>query len=117
MTGPRPIGVTIVAIITWINGLLSLVPGIIALFSGANTTLTWITIALGVLTIAIGSALLSGRNWARILVTVLFVLSLATAVYLGITVPAQLWQAVVSGLLAVIGLAFLWSKKANAFFA
>ena len=117
MTGPRPIGVTIVAIITWINGLFSLVPGIIALFGGANTTLTWITIALGALTIAIGSALLGGRNWSRIVVTILFVLSLAAAVYLGVTVPAQLWQAIVSGGLALIGLAFLWSKKANAFFS
>ncbi len=117
MTGPRPLGVTIVAIITWINGLFNLVPGIIGLFSGGNNATNWISIVLGALTIAIGSALLGGRNWSRIIVTILFVLSLAAAVYLAVSVPGQLWQAIVSGGLAIIGLVFLWSKKANAFFS
>lgn len=116
MAASRPFGVTLVAIITWINGLFAVIPGIVALVGGANTTLTWVTIGLGVLTIAIGSALLGGRNWARIVVTILFVLSLAAAVYAGVTIPAQLWQAIVSGALALIGLAILWSAKANAFF-
>jgi hypothetical protein len=121
MAGPRPGGVTLVAVIAWINGVFSVITGILLLTGGAATgtavtTAAWLTIIIGVVTILVGVGLLRASNLARILATIVFVLNLASAIWTMFAVPGQFWSAIVSGLLALIGLALLYSARANEFF-
>ena len=86
MAGPRPGGVTLVAVIAWINGVLGVITGILLLTGGsaaeapAVTTAAWVTIVIGIITILVGVGLLRGSNLARIVATVVFVLNLANAI-------------------------------------
>jgi hypothetical protein len=120
MAGARPGGVTLVAVIAWISGVLSLITGILALTAGSDlpavTTAAWVTIVIGLVTILVGVGLLRGSNAARIVATIVFVLNLANAVWVMFTVPGQFWPAIVSGLLALIGLGLLYTARANEFF-
>jgi hypothetical protein len=122
MAGPRPGGVTLVAVIAWINGVLGVITGILLLTGGAAadaaavTTAAWITIVIGIITILVGVGLLRGSNVARIVATIVFVLNLANAIWTMFAVPGQLWVAIINALLAVIGLVLLYSARANEFF-
>ena len=122
MAGPRPGGVTLVAVIAWINGVLGVITGILLLTGGsaaeapAVTTAAWVTIVIGIITILVGVGLLRGSNLARIVATVVFVLNLANAIWTMFAVPGQLWVAIINGLLAIIGLVLLYSARANEFF-
>ena len=120
MAGTRPGGVTLVAVIAWINGLLALIAGIIVLTAGggdaALATVGWVQVVIGVITILVGIGLLSGNNLSRILATIVFVLNLGSAIYVMFAAPGQLWSAIISGLLALIGLVLLYSARANEFF-
>jgi len=122
MAGPRPGGVTLVAVIAWINGVLGVITGILLLTGGAAadspavTTAAWITIVIGIITILVGVGLLRGSRVARIVATIVFVLNLANAIWTMFAVPGQLWAAIINALLAVIGLVLLYSARANEFF-
>lgn len=122
MAGPRPGGVTLVAIIAWINGVLTLITGILLLVGGAAEDsapvlwAAWFSIIIGILTIAVGVGLLRGNNTARIVAAVVFALNLISAVITMFAAPGQLWSAIISALLAIVGLVLLFSEKANEFF-
>ena len=117
----RPAGVTLIAVIVWINGLLSVIGGIVALIAGGSAALTAaiVSIILGVLTIAVGVGLLRGSRVARVIATIFLVLSLASAIYsvvVGIAAPGSIIVPIVSGVLALIALILLWSSRASSFF-
>ena len=122
MAGQRPGGVTLVAVIAWINGVLGVITGILLLTGGtaadapAVTTVAWVTIVIGIVTILVGVGLLRGSRVARIVATIVFVLNLANAIWTMFAVPGQLWAAIINALLAVIGLVLLYSARANEFF-
>ncbi len=114
MAGARPGGVTLIAVLTWINGAIGIVSGILSLMGGGGTV-AWVTIGLGVLVLAVGVGLLNGRNIARILAAIVFVLTLAASVYALVTGGIS-WSPIVQGGLSLIALIMLFSGKANAFF-
>ena len=119
----RPGGVTLVAVIVWIQGLLTLIGGIIALIGafapgvvgGAFLAVAIISIIIGIITIAVGFGLLRGSNGARILTTIVLVISLATAIF-SMFSTNSFWSQLVSALLAVIGLILLYTQRANDYF-
>ena len=126
----RPGGVTLVAVLTWIQGFLDVIAGIILLFNVNNPAFERefgygdavliagiATIVIGVVIIAVARGLLSGSRFARGVVTIFVLLSLVSAVYVAIAIPAQLVPAIISGLLSLIVLGLLWSGKAANFFA
>jgi glucose dehydrogenase len=114
MAGERPVGVTIVAVIAWIIGAIQIVGGILALIAGAGFD-AWAVLIVGILTIAVSLGLLRGNNTARIIMAIVFTLNLVVAVW-AIVIGVDFWDQVVAGALAIIGLVFLFSKKASAFF-
>ena len=122
MAGTRPGGVTLVAVIAWINGLLTLLTGILLFIGGlaadvaAVAWVAWLSIIIGAVTIIVGVGLLRGSNAARTVAAIVFVLNLITAVITMFTAPSQLWSAIISAILAIVGLVLLYSEKANAFF-
>lgn len=115
MAGTRPFGVTLVAIIAWINGAWDILVGIFSILPGGTSI--WagpFLIVFGIITILVSLGLFGGRNWARVLTAILFVLNLLGAVPL--LFQGQIWQGIGGAILPVIGLALLFSERANAFF-
>jgi hypothetical protein len=114
MAGERPTGVTIVAVIAWIIGAIQIISAIIALFAGAGFD-AWAVLIVGILTIAVSLGLFRGSNAARIIMAIVFALNLVVAVW-AIVIGVDFWDQVVAAILAIVGLVFLFSAKANAFF-
>ncbi|ROR80836.1 hypothetical protein SAMN06295974_0056 [Plantibacter flavus] len=119
----RPGGVTIVAVIVWIQGFLSALGGAL-LMIGANTpngnlqgmnVVGLVSLILGIITIIVGVGLLRGSSVARVLTTIVLVLSIASAVYAMVTTGNVATQ-IISMLLAVIGLILLYTKAASDYF-
>ncbi|QKJ20054.1 hypothetical protein [Microbacterium hominis] len=112
MAAQRPGGVTLVAVIAWLNGLFTIIGGIFHIFTWSG----WVSIILGVITIAVSLGLFRGNNLSRILLTIVFVLDLAVAAYNVFTTGNGFWGPLVAGAIALIGLVLLYTQKANAFF-
>ena len=120
MADARPGAVTLVAVIAWISGAVNILAGILlliaAIMAPAALWFGLVQLALGIITIVVSIGLLRGRNAARIVVTIVFVLDLISAVVVILFQQAQVWSGVVSGVLVVIGLVLLWTRRANEFF-
>jgi hypothetical protein len=114
MAGERPTGVTIVAVIAWIIGAIQIVGAILGLIAGAGID-AWAVLIVGILTIAVSLGLFRGSNAARIIMAVVFTLNLVVAVW-AIVIGGNFWDQVVAAVLAIVGLVFLFSAKANAYF-
>ena len=120
MAGPRPAGVTLVAVIAWISGAVNIIAGLLLIFAAimAPDALWYglVQLVLGIITIAVSLGLLRGRSGARVLVTIVFVLNLISAIFVIFFQQAQVWSGIVSGVLALIGIILLYTRPANAFF-
>jgi hypothetical protein len=114
MAGTRPVGVTVIAVITWINGAIGIANGVIGLLGGGGTA-AWISLALGVLVLAVGVGLLNGKPIARILATIVFALTVAAAVY-SLFNGGTLWSAIGTGGLSLLALILLYTARSNSFF-
>jgi hypothetical protein len=124
MAGRRPGGVTLVAVLVILNGVLQTIGGILALAglaaagAGGVAVVGIIPLVLGILTILVGISLLRGGQIARGLTTIVLVIDLAYAVF-GLFQTAgtsAMWSPILSGLLALIGIILLWTRRASAFF-
>ena len=84
MAASRPGGVTLVAVITWVTGLLQIIPGLVILFNPSafpgSALLAWLIIIVGIITVIVGASLLGGSKVARVLVTLSLMLSVAGAI-------------------------------------
>ena len=120
MTGTRPGGVTLVAVLAWISGAVNIIAGGLLIFAAimAPDALWYglVQLLLGIITIIVSIGLLRGRPNARIVVTIVFVLNLISALFVIFFQQAQVWSGVVSGVAVVIGLVLLWTRRANEFF-
>lgn len=115
MAGNRPFGVTLVAIIAWLNGLWQILVGIFSILPGGTSI--WVgpwLIVFGIIIILVSFGLFGGRNWARILTAIVFALNVVGA--LTLLFSGQIWQGIGGLILPLIGLILLFSQKANAFF-
>lgn len=129
MTAKRPAGVTIVAVLTWISGLLDIIGGSILLFqtSVASTVEAFggasqliisaiVSILIGAIVMIVGVGLLRGSSGARLVITVFQVLSIAASIFFAITYPPGAIAEYFSAAVSVIVLALLWTRRANEFF-
>lgn len=128
----RPGGVTLLAVLIVISGLLGLIGSIAVIIGRSNDdvlrntsvssgTLLWVGIVgviIALVYLAVARGLTRGSGLARGLATLVAVLSLASAVYQALIQSGNLrYSAIFSGVLALIVLLLLYSPKANAFFA
>lgn len=119
MTGHRPLGVSLISILLGINGLISVVYGILLLFhigedlareslgvtEGDITAFAISAIAVGVITLIIAGALRSGSNIARMVLVVLWLAQLGLLIWSMIRLhnvhwSSSMWPVVISGLAA-----------------
>ena len=125
----RPGGVTLVAVLTWIGGALDILGGTLALFGTsvaaaneqvANASLyiaaSIVVIAIGAVVIVVAVGLMRGSNGARIVVTVIEVVSIIGSIFLAIAYPAGAIGEYFGVAIALVIIALLWTRRANAFF-
>lgn len=128
----RPVGVTVVAVIAWIAGALDLIAGIIMLFllpveavvdefggTGALIGAAIGSMIIGLITVLVAGGLLNGSTGARLVVTVLQILSIIGSLFLAIAYresPTAIgeWVGILVSLVVLI---LLWSRRASAFFS
>jgi hypothetical protein len=128
----RPIGVSVIAVIAIIQGIIAIVAGIgfvvernsdtllehIDRSSGTIATYGVTAIIWGAVALLVGFALWGGANWARILVAILQALYLAGGVYLLFAWGGHyLWQGIWQILVAGFVLWLLFNPRADEFFA
>lgn len=128
MSVTRPGSVTFVAVLTYINGILNVIGGVVLLFTresapGAQTpgglagvtTSAILSIVLGIVILIVARGLLNGSSVSRALVTLVMILNLVNGVLLLFTL--QFFSGVLEILWVVIVLSLLFTRRANAFFA
>ncbi len=119
----RPAGVTVVAVIAWLSGALQIGLGLLVLAGilnpvGVALPAIWLMIAIGTVTLLVSFGLLGGSAIARVLVTISLSLSLVNAFVQAAVQPAAnaLAASIITATLAVVGLALLYTARANRFF-
>jgi hypothetical protein len=125
----RPGGVTLVAVLAWISGLLDVIGGTLLLFQtsvaatveqfGGESQLiasALLEILLGVVVIVVAIGLLRGNNASRIVITIFQILSIVGSVFLAIAYPAGAIAEYFSIAVAAIVLLLLWTRSATAYF-
>lgn len=129
-TAPRPAGVTLVAVLTWISGVLSLIGGVVLVLLRDNAdvqtsvdgsssvvlTVGIVSIIVGLITIAVANGLRRGSGFARALVTLLMLLNIAGGIWVVIKLPTQGVSAWINIAISVIVIIMLFTARANAFF-
>ena len=132
-TTRRPIGVTIVAVLLFVTGIIGVIAGIGGLVAGVNGTSAvvegtavnnygvailggWLLLS-GILSIVLAFGILRGNRVARIIVTILQILNLVSFVTTLVQGGAT-WAVIVNGILQIAILALLWvGDQTKAFFA
>lgn len=116
----RPVGVTLVAIIAWVSGVLQIIGAIFSIIGGLLITwpaiLGWFALLIGAVTLAVGIGLWRGRPVARVIATIVFAVNVAFAV-LSLFGGESIWSAIGSGGLSAIGLVLLNTQNARRYFA
>lgn len=113
----RPFGVTLIMILIVINGILTVISGVISalmLRDDINIVYSLILIILGLIYLAVAGALGRGNRAARMLIAVVTVLMLIVGI-LGLF-SGNVITAIVQIAISVIILLVLFSRKASAFF-
>jgi hypothetical protein len=130
-TGNRPLGVTVLSVLTFLLGVMDVIVGLLFVFTRNNSeikasaeTTSEVLLVSGVLYLVIGliylavsRGLWNGNNGSRIVVNVVSVINLAAGAWL-LTQSAgsTRLQAAISILLAVILLLIVNSGRAKAYF-
>lgn len=127
MAGRRPGGVTLVGVLTIIQGIFWVIVGLLSFiqvplgiiildlgYAGDSFIEGLVSLVYGIVAILLGAGLFGGSRFARALVTIWLVLGLVGA-------AIQLVQgAVVGGVVnlafGIIGILLLWGGKADRFF-
>jgi hypothetical protein len=123
--------VTFVVVLTWIVAIVSIVSGVFFLVASdatlADTEITgstatyfgWIEIVFGVITAAVAIGLGKGNRFARLVVTILMLLRIASSIWAAIALWGHTGFGVAAGtgLIALVILTWLWSDRSRVFFA
>jgi hypothetical protein len=124
----RPRGVTVVAILVWVEGLFYVAAGMVILVNlenpgmldrvgGADLAIPAALASFGVALAFLGlsGGLLRGTSWSRVLVAVLLLVSLVLAVYV-ISGGVRIFAGILIAAVAVLALILLWTPRASVYF-
>lgn len=124
-----PLGISVITILMFIGAILDIAAGVFLLIETGpvaeaadvgESTITGFAIALLVLGVVFGLlafGLRSGSNGVRLLIGVVMVLRIAASVYAIIALPASRFEGLVTGVIAIVILYFLYGNEdSKAFF-
>lgn len=122
----RPGSVTFVAVLTYINGILNIIGGVVILLTrdqmaggdsaalGGLTTAAIISLLLGIVVVIVARGLLRGSPGSRAVVTVVMIIDLFNGVFL--LFNSQVAGGVLQILWSLLIIVLLYTRRANAFF-
>lgn len=115
----RPLGVTLVAIIAWLSGFFQIIGSIFAIIAGLFITwpaiLGWLSLIVGIVTLAVGVGLWRGNPTARTIAAIVFTVTIVLEA-LGLFAGESFWSVLGGAALSIIGLALLYTRDARAYF-
>lgn len=115
----RPLGVTLVAIIAWLSGFLQIIGSIFAIIAGLIITwpaiLGWVSLIIGIVTLAVGVGLWRGNSTARLIASIVFTANIVLEV-LSMFGGESLWSVLGGSGLSIIGLILLYTRAARSYF-
>ncbi|WP_353814936.1 hypothetical protein [Agromyces sp. SYSU T00266] len=127
--GSRPVTITIIGVLAFIAGAIDMISGVVLFFllavpevvdgfggTGQLITAAIASIVVGLITAVLAGGLLRGSQPARLIVTVLQVISIIGSLFLAVAylgIPVGEWIGLAVSALVVI---LLWTPKASAFF-
>jgi hypothetical protein len=122
----RPGSVTFVAVLTYINGILNIIGGVLILLTrdqmaagnsatlGGITTAAIISLLLGIVVVIVARGLLRGSPGARAVVTVVMIIDLFNGLFL--LFNSQVAGGIIQILWSLLIIVLLYTRRANAFF-
>jgi hypothetical protein len=124
----RPWELVVVVVLCWIQAIVAVVTGALLVlnrfpheFSSGGVTITTLvgaaTVLVGLFIIGLASGINKGDRAARIGLTVLLVLDLASDFYLGWLEPDEPLLRLGSGILSIIILIVVWTGRPRRYFA
>jgi uncharacterized membrane protein HdeD (DUF308 family) len=105
----RPLGVTLIAILTAIGGIIFLASGLVLLIVGIGIIL----LALGIAYLVMAYGLWKGREWAWTITLILSVIGIIVAI---VSVAAGNVSAIISIIIQGIVIYYLYRPNVKAFF-
>ncbi|GAA1061933.1 hypothetical protein [Agromyces bracchium] len=127
--GSRPVTITIIGVLAFIAGAIDMISGVVLFFllavpevvdgfggTGQLITAAIASIIVGLITAVLAGGLLRGSQPARLIVTVLQVISIIGSLFLAVAylgIPVGEWIGLAISAVVVI---LLWTPKASAFF-
>jgi uncharacterized membrane protein HdeD (DUF308 family) len=105
----RPLGVTLIAILTLIGGIIFLASGIVLLIVGIGIVL----IALGIAYLVMAYGLWSGKGWAWTITLILSVIGIIVAI---VSIAAGNVGAILSIIIHAVVIYYLYRPNVKAFF-
>lgn len=120
MAGKRPVGVSVIGVLMVIFGILGVISAIISLFNFKDNVGLISAIFLGLIALiylAVARGVLAGSPGARMIVAIVTFISLIVGIFTLIFASDMRMNGLVQAVVAVVILAILYSKKAQAFFA
>jgi hypothetical protein len=128
-TARRPLGVTLIAVLAWIEGAFSILAGVLLLVfqhepsvsgawssSASLITSAILTILFGVVVVLVAGGLLRGSSGARIIVTVVQILAIVADAFTAWAFPERFAWSAVGALISLIVIILLWTGRASDFF-
>jgi hypothetical protein len=126
----RPPGVTVVVVLTYLSGVLSILGGLLVLLVSRNSSVQAqlgagsgvllaagiVSMVIGVVTIVVARGLRHGRRTARLVVTVVMALQILTSAVALFSGTSQALSLIVQILVSAVVIALLWSGAAKSFF-
>ncbi|MHA7987648.1 DUF7144 family membrane protein [Rathayibacter sp. CAU 1779] len=125
----RPAGVTLIAVLAWIEGALNIIAGVFLLVvknepsvraawagEGSVITSAILSILFGVVVVLVAGGLLRGSRGARIVVTIVQLLAIVGDAFTAWAYPGQFAWSAISALISLIIIILLWTGRANDFF-
>ncbi|QIG39620.1 hypothetical protein G5T42_09080 [Microbacterium sp. 4R-513] len=109
-------GVVLVGVLAWISGILQLFAGVLMLVAGDHPLTGWTHLLVGLVTFPVCLGIFRARASARVVVTLVFAVEIAAVVFSLIDLRLLATPAITSAVLAVFGLALLYTPSANASF-
>jgi hypothetical protein len=128
---PRPVGVTIVSVITFVQGFFAVLGGLALIVernnndliaqvdqtSGRITTYAVAAIVWGAIAFLVALRLWNGADWARIVIGILQVVNIAAGIYLLLAWGGTyLWQGIWQIGIALAVLYFLFDARGSKYF-
>ena len=131
---PRPLGVTLVAVLLFISGIIGAIGGVLTLIGAANSAsatvegvqldstgiflLGGFVLAVAVLNLIFAFGILRGNRVARMIVTILQVLAIVSGVIALVTSGGAVWHGIYNLLMPILIVALLWTGvRTRDFFA